>query len=91
MWHFVWLVCFVQRRGAHAGSAAAALSASVPCVAPAFLRFDSGRRKEQREGCCLSAPTEPLRAQAPQPAQYCLVYGLCFPQQSHLTLITSAR
>lgn len=45
MWHFVWLVCFVQRRGAHAGSAAAALSASVPCVAPVFPRFNSRQEK----------------------------------------------
>lgn len=49
------------------------------------------RGDKQRKGCCLSAPTKPLQAHPLHPAKYCLAYGLCFPLQSHLTLITSAR
>lgn len=55
------------------------------CFCWLFLGLDAGRKNKQRKGCCLSAPTK---------HSHCiqrLVYGLCFPPQSHLTLITSAR
>lgn len=64
------------------------------CGTQSWFPFSSAstqRGNKQGKGSCLPAPTKPLQAHPLHPAKHCLAYGLCFPLQSHLTLITSAR
>lgn len=55
-----------------------------------FFSALTQRGNKKGKGSCLPAPTKPLQVHPLHPAKHCLVYGLCFPLQSHLTLITSA-
>lgn len=55
-----------------------------------FSSASTQRENKQGKESGLPAPTKTLQAHPLHLAKHCLAYGLCFPLQSHLTLITSA-